>query len=151
MKTRCRLIRRGVRSGGFYCVDTNTGRRTSLGTGHEDDARQIVEAKNQAERQPALNLQIAKACLAGTDSGITTRTWQHVFEAVIAGKQDANQLRWQTAANGPPARFGRRPADLNEQAQRWKKSDPGMVGVIASRSARRVAGRDRRVACATQD
>ncbi len=98
MKTRYRLIRRGVRSGGFYCVDTNTGKRTSLGTGNEDDARQIIEAKNQAERQPALNLQIAKAYLAGTDSGITTRTWQHVFEAVIAGKQDANQLRWQTAA-----------------------------------------------------
>lgn len=98
MKTRYRLIRRGLRSGGFYCVDTNTGKRTSLGTSIKDDARQIVEAKNQAERQPVLNLQIAKAYLAGTDSGITTRTWQHVFEAVIAGKHGANQFRWQTAA-----------------------------------------------------
>ncbi len=98
MKTRYRLIRRGLRGRGFYCVDTNTGKRTSLGTSNEDDARQIVEAKNQAERQPMLNLQIAKAYLAGTDSGITTRTWQHVFDILIAGKQGANQRRWETAA-----------------------------------------------------
>ena len=58
MKTRYRLIRRGVRGGGFYCVDSVTGKRTSLRTGSEDEARQIVEAKNQAERQPVLNLQI---------------------------------------------------------------------------------------------
>jgi hypothetical protein len=44
--------------------------------------RQIIEAKNQAERQPVLNLQIAKAYLAGTDNGITTRTWQHAIEAL---------------------------------------------------------------------
>jgi hypothetical protein len=54
MKTRYRLIRRGVRGGGFYCVDNNTGKRTSLRTGSEDEARQIVQAKNQAERQPVL-------------------------------------------------------------------------------------------------
>ena len=66
MKTRCRLIRRGVRGGGFYCVDNKTGKRTSLRTGSEDEARQIVEAKNQAERQPMLNHQIAKAYLPTT-------------------------------------------------------------------------------------
>jgi len=53
MKTRYRSIRRGVRGGGFYCVDNKTS--------SEDEARQIVEAKHQAERQPVLNLQIAKA------------------------------------------------------------------------------------------
>src|SRR5438132_6892697 len=94
MKTRYRLIRRGVRGGGFYCVDNNTGKRTSLRTGSEDEARQIVEAKNQAERQPVLNLQIAKAYLAGTDNGITTRTWQHAIEALTNTKQGANKERW---------------------------------------------------------
>ena len=54
----------------FYCVDTKTGKRTSLHTCDEDEARQIIHAKNQAQRQPVLNLQIAKAYLAGTDSGI---------------------------------------------------------------------------------
>ena len=61
MKTRFRLIQRGTRSGKFYCVDKTTGKRTSLQTTDADAARQIVAAKNQAERQPVLNLQIAKA------------------------------------------------------------------------------------------
>jgi hypothetical protein len=74
MKTRYRLIRRGVRNGAFYCVDTKTGKRTSLQTCNEDEARQIINAKNQALRQPVLNMQIAKAYLYGTDNGIATRT-----------------------------------------------------------------------------
>jgi len=75
-------------------VDNNTGKRTSLRTGSEDEAIQIVQAKNQAERQPILNLQIAKAYLAGSDNGITTRTWQHAIEALTNTKQDANKERW---------------------------------------------------------
>jgi len=98
MKTRFRLIRRGSRGGAFYCVDCHTGKRTSLQTSNEDEAIQIIQSKNQAEKQPALNLQIAKAYLAGTDSGITTRTWQNAIEALTATKQDANQARWKTAA-----------------------------------------------------
>ena len=90
MKTRYRLIRRGVRGGGFYCVDNNTGKRTSLRTDSEDAARQI----NNAERQPVLNLQIAKAYLAGSDNGITTRTWQHAIEALTNTKQGANKECW---------------------------------------------------------
>jgi hypothetical protein len=36
--------------------------------------------RNNSERQPVLNLQIAKAYLAGTDNGIATRTWQQAIE-----------------------------------------------------------------------
>jgi len=99
MKTRYRLFRRRNRGGAFYCVDTKTGKRASLQTSNEDEARQIIEAKNQAERQPVLNLQIAKAYLAGTDSGISQRTWQQALEALTASKRGANQRRWQCAAN----------------------------------------------------
>ncbi len=90
MKTRYRLTYRGIRGGMYYCVDKTTGKRTSLQTTNEDDARQIVEAKNTAERQPVLNLQIAKAYLAGTDNGITTRTWQHAIEALTGTKPGAS-------------------------------------------------------------
>src|ERR1700735_1000726 len=98
MNTRYRLIFRGIRGGMYYCVDKNTGQRTSLQTTNEDEARQIIEAKNQAERQPVLNLQIAKAYIAGTDSGIATRTWQHVLNVIVESKQGSTQLRWRTAA-----------------------------------------------------
>jgi hypothetical protein len=39
MKTRYRLIRRGTRCGMFYCVDTQTGKRTSLQTSDEAEAQ----------------------------------------------------------------------------------------------------------------
>lgn len=95
MNTRYRLIFRGIRGGMYYSVDKTTGKRTSLQTTNEDEARQIVEAKNQAERQPVLNLQIAKAYIAGTDSGINSRTWQQAIEALINSKQGKNKERWQ--------------------------------------------------------
>jgi integrase len=98
MKTRYRLIRRGIRGDKFYCVDKTTGKRTSLGTSNEDEARQIVEARNNSERQPVLNLQIAKAYLAGTDNGIATRTWQQAIESLVSTKQGENQRRWRVAA-----------------------------------------------------
>src|SRR5947209_687899 len=98
MNTRYRLIHRAHRGGMFYCVDKTTGKRSSLQTTSSDEARQIIEAKNQAERQPVLNLQIARAYLAGSDNGIATRTWQNAIETLTSTKQEANQNRWRTAA-----------------------------------------------------
>src|SRR5689334_25076282 len=95
MKTRYRLIRRGHRGGGFYCVDSVTGKRTSLRTQSQRDAQQIVNAKNQAEHQPALNLQIAKAYLAGTDNGLTTRTWGDALKAITESKSGVTRERWE--------------------------------------------------------
>jgi integrase len=94
MKTRFRLIYRGERGRQFYCVDSETGKRFSLKTKDRDAAEQIVLAKNQSLRQPALNLQIAKAYLAGTDNGVTTRTWRHAIESLTDTKLGANQERW---------------------------------------------------------
>ena len=94
MKTRYRLIRRGNRGDAFYCVDTTTGKRTSLRTATEEEACQIVEAKNQFGRQPILNLQIAKTYLAGTDNGIAIRTWQQALATLTNTKLDANKDRW---------------------------------------------------------
>ena len=98
MNTRYRLTYRGCRGGMFYCVDKTTGKRTSLLTSNRDEAQQIVEAKNNSVRQPVLNLQIAKAYLAGTDNGIATRTWQQALESLTNTKQGANQHRWHTVA-----------------------------------------------------
>jgi hypothetical protein len=94
MKKRYRLIRRNIRGGKFYCVDTVTRKRASLHTTNEDEAAELTAAKNQALRQPVLNLHIAKAYLAGTDSGITTRTWRNAIDALIETKSGPNQIRW---------------------------------------------------------
>lgn len=97
MKNRYRLIARHNRGGAFYCVDSETHKRTSLGACSKDEAEQIVLAKNQALRQPALNLHIARAYLAGSDSGVATRTWQHVMEEIPKLKKGETQARWLTA------------------------------------------------------
>jgi integrase len=94
MKARYRLIRRGIRGGGFYCVDNTTGKRTSLGTSNPDEAQQILQARNQAQRQPVLNLQIAKAYLAGADKGLTARTWGQAMETLTQSKHGPNRERW---------------------------------------------------------
>jgi hypothetical protein len=45
-----------------------------------------------------LNLHIAKVYLAGTDSGVSTRTWQNALDAIIETKSGPTQDRWRRAA-----------------------------------------------------
>ena len=97
MKTRYRLTCRGSRGGMLYCVDTHTGKRTSLHTCNEDDARQIVEAKNQAIRQPTINLQIAPAYLQHAEPTLAMRTWQDVMETIVSTKTGGTRERWEFA------------------------------------------------------
>src|SRR5262245_21832217 len=100
MKDRYRLFKRRGRI--FYCFDNQTERYVSLQTTDRAAARQIVEAKNIALRQPALSRQIGKAYLAQSDPQIMTRTWQHAFDALIETKQGVTQLRWQRAIKEKP-------------------------------------------------
>lgn len=60
----------------------------------QEEPSRILQARIDADRQPVLNLQIAKAYLADTDSGVTGRIWSDAFSAVIATKQWPNQERW---------------------------------------------------------
>jgi integrase len=96
MQTRFRLVCRGNRGNTFYCVDKQSGKRSSLGKISLAEARQIVHARNEAERQPLLNLQLARAYLAGTDPAVTSRTWRDAILALIETKRAANQIRWRS-------------------------------------------------------
>jgi hypothetical protein len=97
MKDRFRLIHRGERGGRFYCVDSETGQRFSLKTNDRVVAKQLIQAKNQANQQPMLNRQIAKAYLTGTDADMTTRTWQVAFNTIIDRKHGPTWDRWERA------------------------------------------------------
>jgi integrase len=101
MKNRFRLIQRGLRGGTFYCVDSETGRRQSLATKDETEATQLVLAKNQAVRQPALNLQMAKAFLAASDDDLGKRTWQEAIDALVDTKQNSTKARWLRSIKHP--------------------------------------------------
>jgi hypothetical protein len=96
MKKRFRLLHRGERNT-FYCFDTLTKKRSTLDTENRDCAQRIIDAKNDALRQPALNLHIARAYLAGADARYTTRTWHDVFLAIAATKHGSTRKRWDRA------------------------------------------------------
>lgn len=91
MKQRYILYRR--KNGKFYAEDTVTKKQESLKTSDKAEALTLLHSKNEAARQPALNLRIAKAYLTATDSTFATRTWQHVLDEIIRTKTGSNQDR----------------------------------------------------------
>ena len=96
MKRRFILYRR-KRGGMFYLEDTETHKQESTGTRNRAEATALLNARNESVRQPQLNLQIAKAYLAGTDAGLSKRTWQDAFTAITENKHGPTQERWQRA------------------------------------------------------
>jgi integrase len=97
MKRRFLLYRR-KRGGMYYLEDTESRKQESLGTRDRTEAMSLLNARNESVRQPHLNLEIAKAYLAGTDSGVATRTWQNALDALIETKRGSTQERWRRAA-----------------------------------------------------
>ncbi len=97
MKRRFILYRR-KRGGMFHLEDTETRKQESLGTRNRPEALALLNARNESVRQPQLNLHIAKAYLAGTDSGVSTRTWQDAMNAIIENKESSTKDRWVRAA-----------------------------------------------------
>ena len=94
MKTRFILFRRG---GVYYCEDSTTGRQSSLRTRIESEAISILNARNEASRQPGLNLQIARAYLSASDPNTFERTWQTVMDQIQTNGQAACQARYLSA------------------------------------------------------
>lgn len=92
MKQRYRVFRRGW--GTYYYEDTETGQQQSLQTRDKYQARTVVHTMNEAQRQPMLNLQIARAYLRAADSTYTSRTWQWVMDQSGEGKNGATKARW---------------------------------------------------------
>lgn len=92
------MIFRGRGRGNYYCGDTRTGKRASLGAVSKAEARRIVDAKNEAQRQPALNLQLARAYLGHSDPRLSERTWGEALQLLSDSKQGANRDRWLTVA-----------------------------------------------------
>jgi integrase len=97
MKRRFILYRRN-RGGIFYLEDTESKKQESLHTRIRADAVSVLNARNESVRQPQLNLQIAKAYLAGSDSCVSTRTWRTAIEALSSSKSGTNKERWERAA-----------------------------------------------------
>ena len=85
------------RAGVFYSEDTTTGKQTSLRTKDPAEAKTLLHAKNESFRQPVLNLQIARAYLAGSDPQVATRTWQVPMDEMTRTKTGPTRVRHERA------------------------------------------------------
>jgi integrase len=93
MKTKYTLFRRGEV---FYIQDSATGKQTSLRTKDETEARSLLNARNEATRQPILNLHLARAYLTASDPAFMERTWQTVMEQLQARGRESSRERYKT-------------------------------------------------------
>lgn len=98
MKTRFILFRRG---GVFYSQDTENGKQVSLRTKDKAEALTLLHARNEAFRQPVLNLHIARTYLSATDPEIAKRIWQVPMDEMTRTKTGATFVRNQRAMLDP--------------------------------------------------
>lgn len=95
MKQRYHVFRR--ENGIFYSLDTLTKKRESLKTTDAETARRLINAQNEASKQPAVNLQIAQVYLQHSDPEFAKRTWQFVMDKMGETKSGNTKKRWNTA------------------------------------------------------
>src|SRR5580704_19778154 len=98
MKTKYTLFRR---AGVFYTEDTATGKQTSLRTRDETEAQSLLNARNEAMRQPVLNLHLARAYLTASDPAFVERTWQTVMEQLQSRGKDTSRERYASVFKSP--------------------------------------------------
>ena len=65
----------------FWIQNNETRKQETLQTKDRDEALRLLAAKNEAHRQPIINMQIARAYLMVGDPKAATRTWAFVMDA----------------------------------------------------------------------
>ncbi|MGO9199291.1 MAG: hypothetical protein ACLQM8_01975 [Limisphaerales bacterium] len=117
MKQRFILFRR---AGVYYSEDTTTRKQISLRTKDEAEALTLLHSKNEAHRQPILNLHIARTYLAATDPEIAQRTWQAPMDEMTRTKTGPTLIRYNRAMQDRAFDISREPIHLD--------SEPGTQG-----------------------
>jgi hypothetical protein len=93
---RYRIFRRGKT---WYLENATTGEQKSLRTREKREALRVLNAKHEAQENPSINVQIARAYLHVADEGYTKRTWKDVFRIIIEGYKPETESyrRWSIA------------------------------------------------------
>ncbi len=86
-----RIYRR--RNGNYYWQENDSAKQGSLRTKDRRDADRLLNAMNEAHRQPTLNLSLARAYLAAHDPQITSRTWEVVMDEMATHGIPSTQER----------------------------------------------------------
>lgn len=96
MRARYRLYFR-EKTGRYYIHDDATGKQESLHTKDKATAERLFHARNEAEKQPSIALQIGRTYIVASDPDMATRTWQFVMDEIVKLKQGETQRRWLVA------------------------------------------------------
>ena len=78
-------------------TNNSTQKQESLQTKDRAAAERIFHARNEAHRQPIINLQIARAYLLVGDPESSKRTWQVVMDEIVKLKHRETRVRWLVA------------------------------------------------------
>jgi len=89
------------RAGVYYSEDTTTHQQISLRTKDEAEALTLLHSKNEAHRQPVLNLHIARTYLTAADPEIAKRTWQAPMDEMTRTKTGPTLVRYTRAMKDP--------------------------------------------------
>ena len=91
MKNKYALFKRGSV---YYIQDSESGKQTSLRTKNETEARSLLNARNEAQRQPILNLHLARAYLIASDPAFVERTWQAVMDQLQSRGKESTRVQY---------------------------------------------------------
>ena len=97
MKERSRLFLR--RKSVYYAFDNTTKKFESLKTRDKAEAMRLLVAMNEAGKQAAMNLSLARVYFKHSDPMTAQRTWQHVMDEIIKIKSGPTQHRWKCSAS----------------------------------------------------
>lgn len=101
MKAAFRLVRRGNQ---FYAHHRSTNQRESLRTSNPEEAKRLLDAKNEAQRVPTMNLALGRVFLAARDTELPERTWGTVMDAMITQGRESTRERYERAVKDPVIR-----------------------------------------------
>ena len=94
MKAAFRLVRRGNQ---YYAHNRQTNQRKSLKTPDRQEAERLLDAKNNAERAPSMNLALGRVFLAARDAELPLRTWEAVMKAIVHHGRESTRTRYARA------------------------------------------------------
>lgn len=89
-------------NGIFYIQDRSTGKQESLRTKDSSKANRLLQARNQANEQPLMNLALAKAYLSAKSPEIASRTWSDVMEQYVRSGVESTRERKERAFRSAP-------------------------------------------------
>lgn len=78
----------------YYAFDNTTKTFESLKTKDKAEAARLLLALNEAGKQPAMNLGLARVYLKHSDPMVSQRIWPHIMVEIIKLKSGPTQDRW---------------------------------------------------------